>query len=602
MRAISAILTIARWEVSRSLATMSRNVLPVSAVLFLALVLAGGFAAESGMHLQDGIYRAGVDDLEHYDILAADGRFDVDMAEGDVLLRHRGSYDLVVVNGRVFYRATERGRAAVQALERDYARYVASVYIGQEDLFAAYPLWIETEYVKSELSFQATESGQVLGASSGRERDPAPEGAVVEVPAPPPTLGFTEAELRRGLAQGTAADDSVERYTQVFSRESTLEGYTIPSQLSPSLPFDTIVLVFVFIFPLYFTAQFCMMSVMNERVERKGEVLLSTPLRPFQIVAGKLLPYFFTMILVSLALVLALGAPLSVLLPLLPVMLLFLASALLIGMLSRSFKELSFVSIFFSTIATAYIFFPTVFAHVHAISLISPLTLVVLGLQGEGFGPADYFYATALFYLTSAALLYVGIANFREERLFGQSGFLSRAREFVDSSLSTEQPLASLLLLNILLIPFVFMVQMMELVLFFNLPMPLSLLLLILCAAFTEEVAKSIGLYTLFRRERCKMPVKTLLLACVATALGFLLGEKLLLFAMLTQITDSIFGTILFSSLQVLYWPFLLHLTGTGIVAIALKSTGTRGYIPGILLATVVHSLYNLHLILGWGG
>ncbi|MDI6719192.1 MAG: ABC transporter permease [Methanomicrobiales archaeon] len=602
MGAISSILTIARWEVGRSLAAMSRNVLPVSGVLLLALVLVSGFAAQGGVHLQDGIYRAGVDDPEHYAILAADGRFDVDLAGGDVLLRQRESYDLVVVAGEVLSRDTEKGRAALQALERDYDRYAASVYMQQEDLFAAYPLWVEREYVESELSFPATAGGRIPGASSGRERDPAPEWAVVEVPAPPPTLGFTEAELRSELARGATADDSFERYTQVLSRDRTLEGCTIPALVSPSLPFDTIVLVFVFIFPLYFVSQFCMMSVMNERVERKGEVLLSAPLRPSQIVAGKLLPYLLAMILVSLALILALGAPLSVLLPLLPVMLLFLASALLIGMLSRSFKELSFVSIFFSTIATAYIFFPTVFAHVHAISLISPLTLVVLGLQGEGFGPADYFYATALFYLTGAALLYVGVANFHEERLFGQSGFLSRAREFVDSSLSRERPLASLLLLNILLIPFVFMVQMMELVLFFNLPMPLSLLLLILCAAFTEEVAKSIGLYTLFRREGCGTPVNTLLLACIATALGFLAGEKLLLFAMLAQITHSIFGSILFSSLQVLWWPLLLHLTATGIVAIALKFTGTRGYIPGILLATAVHSLYNLRLIAGWIG
>lgn len=44
---------------------------------------------------------------------------------------------------------------------------------------------------------------------------------------------------------------------------------------------------------------------------------------------------------------------------------------------------------------------------------------------------------------------------------------------------------------------------------------------------------------------------------------GFLLGEKLLLFATLAQISESIFGAALFTSLQVLWLPPLtLHFTG----------------------------------------
>ena len=52
--------------------------------------------------------------------------------------------------------------------------------------------------------------------------------------------------------------------------------FVTPDQLSPPLPFDSIILVFVFIFPLYFTSQFFMMSIMNERIERQGEPLLSS--------------------------------------------------------------------------------------------------------------------------------------------------------------------------------------------------------------------------------------------------------------------------------------------------------------------------------------
>ncbi|WP_245618558.1 ABC transporter permease [Methanogenium cariaci] len=151
-----------------------------------------------------------------------------------------------------------------------------------------------------------------------------------------------------------------------------LGDFKTPSQLTPPLPFDAIVLVFVFIFPLYFTSQFYMMSVMNERIERRGEVLLSSPLRPSAIVIGKMLPYLVVMIAVTAILSLTTGETAVVLAAVFPVILFFLAAALLIGMAARSFKELSFISIFFSTIATSYLFFPSIFANIHVISLISP--------------------------------------------------------------------------------------------------------------------------------------------------------------------------------------------------------------------------------------
>ncbi|MDD1676237.1 MAG: PrsW family intramembrane metalloprotease, partial [Methanomicrobiales archaeon] len=58
----TSILTVAKWEVLRNLRSMSRNVLPPAVLLFIILVLASAFAAQSGIHLQDGMYRIGVND------------------------------------------------------------------------------------------------------------------------------------------------------------------------------------------------------------------------------------------------------------------------------------------------------------------------------------------------------------------------------------------------------------------------------------------------------------------------------------------------------------------------------------------------------------
>jgi len=144
------------------------------------------------------------------------------------------------------------------------------------------------------------------------------------------------------------------------------------------------------------------------------------------------------------------------------------------------------------------------------------------------------------------------------------------------------------------------MLQLMCLVLFFNLPMPYSLVLLLMFAALIEEIAKGIGIYTLFSRDASFFTWRNLVLACAATAIGFLVGEKLLLFVTLAQITESVFGSILFLSLGVLWMPLLLHFAGVLIVACCLKLGGRGWFVPGLAMAMVVHCLYNLYFILGW--
>jgi ABC-type Na+ efflux pump permease subunit len=601
MGRLTDISTIARWELKKSFTMMSRDVLPFAIILFVLLVAVTGFAAQTGMHLQDGMYEVGVDDPQIAELIASDARFTVYQTDPYTLMDNRNAFDLVIVRGQVYTSPTERAKAAQKTLERDYAKYVNTVYNRETDLFAAYPLWIDVQTVKSELTFLSTQSGQYVQAAPSRQA-PVPEGEIQTVPTPSPGLDFTKEELRQELVKTSAKNTQISRYTEVLSSESTMGSFKTPSQLSPPLPFDSIILVFVFIFPLYFTSQFFMMSIMNERIERKGEVLLSTPVASSSIILGKMLPYFIGMVAICTALTLYVQAPLIIILPLIPVIIFFLANALLIGMLSRSFKELSFISIFFSTVATSYLFFPSIFANVHVISLISPLTLIVLSIQGSAWTVTDYLYSTSLFWLTGAVLFYIGMKNFKEERLFSEKPLLPRIREFLSEIMSRRHPFISIFLLTGFTIPFVFMVQLMSLTLFFNLPMPYSLVLLLIFAALIEECAKAVGIYTLFTLDPSFLTWKNLIVACAATAIGFLVAEKLLLFITLAQITESVFGSILFLSLGVLWMPLLLHFVGVLIVACSLKFWGRNGLVIGLVLATTVHCLYNLYFILGWLG
>jgi len=600
MSVLRDIATIARWETKKSFSLLSRDVLPIAIVLFVLLVLVTGFAAQSGLHLQDGMYRLGTDDRNVAALFSSDSRFTVFLSDADSLSPDNGKYDVVIVRGGAAAAPTEKGRAALQTLGRDYAKYKRSVYTNADDLFAAYPLWIDTQSVTSELNFSSPQNGQFVPAPPSRGT-PVPQGPVEQIATPSPTLGVTPDEIRAELVTSSQENSQVSRYTDVLSsRQSALGSFKIPDELSPPLPFDSIILVFIFIFPLYFTSQFFMMSIMNERIERRGEALLSVPVKTPVIIVGKMLPYVLGMLAICAGLTLYIRAPPVILLPLLPVILFFLANALVIGMISRSFKELSFISIFFSTVATSYLFFPSIFANVHVISLISPLTLIVLSLQGTAWTAADYCYATVLFWLTAVVLFYLAASNFNEERLFSEKPLLPRCREFLAGAVSRAHPYASLFVIAVATIPFVFMAQMMGLVVFFNLPMPLSLVLLIVFAAFVEEMAKMAGIYTLFVADPAFFTTKKLVYACAATALGFLIGEKLLLFATLAEITESVFGNVLFLSLGVIWLPFLLHFACLLVAAFALKRWGRAGAVAGIIAAGLIHCSYNLYFLQGW--
>lgn len=597
---LSHVATIARWEIRRTFGVMGRHTLPVAIVLVVCLVAVTGFAAERGLHLQDGIYKLGTDNPRLlWEIVGSDARFDVLAGEGEFLFANRGIFDIIIIGSDVYVHDTEKGRAALKTLERDYQRYLDSVYGAQQDLFAAYPLWIEVKEVKSELDFSATQSGRQISALPKEDRAPVPENPPGEIEPPSPDIPLPVEDLRQGLRQAWEQKGEFARYSDLVGPKSPFGSYRIPSQLSPPLPFDSIILVFLFIFPLYFSAQFYMMSIMQERVERRGEVLLSSPAGAAAIVVGKALPYFCGMLFLSAAIAMYIRAPLAVLVPLIPVILFFLASALVIGMVSRSFKELSFISIFFSTVVTSYLFFPSIFAHVHVISIVSPLTLVVLSLQGEGYTASQYLYSTSLFFLTSTILFYVGIVNFREERLFSLSGIARRVRDFVASSLSPAHPYLSVFAVSSFLVPFVFMVQMLLLVLVFNLPMPHSLAILIVTAACVEEIAKSVGVTTLVLEGGRRVSLRFIALSSLATAAGFFVAEKLLLFVTLAQITESVFGSILFLTSGFLMYPFLLHCACTLCLAAVVSILGERGYLPGLGIATLLHSAYNFIIIGG---
>ena len=83
--------------------------------------------------------------------------------------------------------------------------------------------------------------------------------------------------------------------------------------------------------------------------------------------------------------------------------------------------------------------------------------------------------------------------------------------------------------------------------------MPFSLILIMVLAAMTEELVKAAGFIGLISHRYPPLTWKVVIFSSILIGLGFLLGEKLLLFITLSQIADSIFGAASVS----LNWPSL---------------------------------------------
>jgi ABC-type Na+ efflux pump permease subunit len=334
---------------------------------------------------------------------------------------------------------------------------------------------------------------------------------------------------------------------------------------------------------------------MEERVKRKGELLLVSPVSSWEIVLGKLVPYFLLTLVLMGGIAVYIGGNFWMLPILLPMVLMFLSTAFMGAIISRSFKELTFVLVFLSVSLSGYIFLPAMFSNIHAISMISPMTLVVKMLEGEAVTLQEYLFSTLPFYLVSFLIFTFGIFIYREEDLFTQRSVKGKLLDSVQVFL--QRIPAPIFFLSIALIPLVYSVQLILIVVMFNFPIRIGIVVFIFMAAFIEEVVKSVGIYTAFSRKMSGIDTLSAIKAGIYSGTGFFLGEKLLLLAVIAGISGSVFGSAM--GIGLLVFPFILHVSGALISALGLRYLGTGRYNMSVILATVVHAGYNLYIIRG---
>lgn len=579
------LLRIARWETTKGVAGIDRRVALALAATLLVTAAAVPALAATGFALDDGLYRVGVAESDPlYDPVVAEPTFAV--GEPSRAALESGRVDVLVRNGRVVGIDGQKGRAAVAELRNTVAAYNDARMAEESNASAAFPVTVTLQF--------ADRSETVVAGDTVAEEESATEDTVAMDTASPSSVD-------RG---GTAGGGGTLPAINLFGSGTTTGS---PSDITPPFPLESLVLAFLFVLPLNFLVQAYGSTMLRERLNRRGELLLVAPLSPADIVAGKTLPYLLAALAMLGGITLLVGGgPLS-LFGAVPLALLFLAATFVAAMFARSFAELTFLSVGISVGLTTFAFVPAVFAEVGGVGLVSPLTLVVRDLTGEGVSLAGAVLATLPATLTAVVCYGFGLGLYREEDLFTQRPVRLK---LLDALAGRITRVRSLVVVTGLIVPFIFVAELLAIATLFALPVAVSVPAVLIVVAVIEEVAKSVPVLAGFEHARYPRTPRWAVAAGVASGTGFFLGEKLALLAQLVGLGDLAVATAALgpdpttlaplAALGLLIAPLMLHAVTAACSSVG-GTRGRTGWAVGLAVAVAVHLAYNAAVLGGMG-
>lgn len=571
------VLRIARWEVTRSAGGLDRRSLGYAALALVLVAMVAPFAVDGGLY--DELYVVGVDqDSPYHDAVEESDALRAAPPSAEAF--YDGGLD-VLVDDQIRVADTGKGSAAASQLRDAVREYNADLL---DDYDAAYPVSVDLRYAdRGATSLPQADTGS---DTSDEDDGNGGTGDATEDEGGEETngggLSLPSGGLGGVLGQG--------------GRTGTPDGIT------PPFPFESLILAFAFLVPLNFVVQAYSTSIMNERIDRRGVLTLASPVSRYEIIAGKTLPYLVAALaVVSVVAVAVEGGPMSVA-AVVPVVLVFLALTFVGSMFARSYKELTFVTVFVSVSVTSYVFVPAIFTDVEPIAAISPLSIVVRDLQGATAPPSWYAVSGAPLVFSSAVLFSLGAGIYREEDMFTQRPLRLKALDALVSWLHRRVSVAKV---TVLLIPFVFALQFLVLATVFALPVGVSIPLLLVVAAVVEELAKSISIYAGFAGSVFERNTKNAVVLGALSGVGFFLGEKVAHVVQVVgldrlEVGRAALGVTFDASpilvAALLLAPLLLHVVTTCIASVGAQY-GKREYAVALSAAVAVHVAYNLAVV-----
>ncbi len=535
---MNQILVIAWREVTRLRKRFGGGASPLAVLVLLAVLGTSVYFLRDTVSLGSGLYRVGVSgDVPPIN----DSRFavmEVDAEEGQALLDEK-VIDIFINGADVISRDDDKSQFAVRALKQ-YMEKEELIRVGNSFAEAdAFPLRVGINYLNAEQ---------------------------VTVPNDAPT--------------------------------AKPEEIIIPSLTPPPAPFAQVLITLIYIMPITFISIFFTSSFMDEKMNRRLTILLSAPITPFQIILGKMLPYatFALFSTTVIAVITKANVPLTLAI-FAPTTLFIFAIYLMVPLFYRTFKDTTFIAMLVTTLTTAYLIFPAMFTNVNDLSYISPLTLAVKMYRGEPFGWREYLFPSLPMAAIFGFAMFAGTRMLNEEFLMGYKPLTRKVSDAIYLMLAHSKPYISVPLWSLLVVPIVYMTQIVFLAFATNLPVGLILGFTLLGSAVIEEIVKTVGIVVLAEHGVVKS-ARTIIGLSFLSALGFLVGEKLLLLISISMVSQAQVSGALFGAGLLLFIPLIAHFVFTTIITL-LRTKLKFPYILALAVGTIVHFFYNVYVLRG---
>ncbi|HUR25317.1 MAG TPA: hypothetical protein VM327_04800, partial [Candidatus Thermoplasmatota archaeon] len=446
------------------------------------------------------------------------------------------------------------------------ARWLETRMEQESDQAAAFPVQVNLLMEAQDL----TEAGS-----------PIPTGGV---PPPPPSSGPTSASLTpsRPVLVGNATDTAPRLALR-------------PSQVDPPFPVRSLLLTFAFLIPMNLVAQLSAGSLMAERVRHRGLLLLTTPMSGPQVLLGRILPHLAITLGVVVVAGFAIGVGWQGFAAALPMVLLVLAIAVVLGLLARNERELTFLLTAATTMLSTFLFLPAIFTSLPPVAFLSPVSVVAASVDGATVAWGPFLYATVPLSLVTVALALLSAGLYREETLFATRGLFGKGMDGVRRLVTSKWAVVAG---GVLMVPFALALELFILALVIPLGLSAVFPVFILGVAFVEEALKLVP-----ARAHLQTRETRSWLAGALSGAGFFLGEKLALLVALVG-----FGLLPLGTTSLALWgvgggilliaPLLLHTACSAIAATGARRS--KGWATlAWLAAAVLHAGYNVMLLVG---
>jgi ABC-type Na+ efflux pump permease subunit len=354
----------------------------------------------------------------------------------------------------------------------------------------------------------------------------------------------------------------------------------------------------IYILPITFISIFFTSSFMDEKSNRRLTILLSAPVTPLQIILGKMLPYavFALSTTVLIAYLTKGDIPLALMI-FAPTTLFIFAIYLMVPLFYRNFKDTTFISMLVTTMTTAYLVFPAMFTNSSDLAYISPLTLAVKMYRAEPFGWREYLLPSLPMTAIFGFAMFAGTRLLNEEFLMGYKPITRKIGDAIYLMMAHSKPWFAVTLWSLLVIPAVYMAQVVMLAFATNLPVGLILGATLLTAALIEEIVKTVGIVVLAERG-VVTSVREIIGLSFLSALGFLIGEKLLLLISVSVVSQANVSGALFGAGVFLLIPLAAHFIFTSLVTL-MRIKLRFPYWLALALGTIAHFFYNATVMRG---